>query len=330
MNKTNWMMAAVICGMAIPLGTGAVRAEERKVPYINAVPKAPAKASPSGAASQKTFATAEEAAKALAEAVRASNVAGMLEVIGPKSKGWLFTGDKVSDAAEWKSFLEAYDRKNALKKEGDAKAVLVIGDDWPFPAPLVKQGDKWSFDAEAGREEVMNRRVGRNELDTIQTMLAVVDAQREYALKDADGNGLPDYAARFWSSPGKKDGLYWPVKAGEPQSPLGPLAARAMREGYGGQAKAGKPAPYNGYFYRLLTSQGKDAPGGAYDYLVKSRLVGGFAIVAWPSSYGNSGVKTFIVNHDGVVHEKDLGPATAGEAGKMKSYNPDKTWSKVQ
>ena len=320
MKKTNWMMAAVLCGMAIPLATGVARAEERKVPYINAVPKA---------AVQRSFATPEEAAKALAEAVRAGNVAGMLEVIGPKSKNWLFTGDKVSDAEEWKNFLAAYDRKNAVTREGDAKAVLVIGDDWPFPAPLAKKGDKWAFDADAGREEVMNRRVGRNELDTIQTMLAIVDAQREYAAKDADGNGFTDYAARFWSSPGKKDGLYWPAKAGEPQSPMGPLAARAVREGYGGQAKPAKPVPYNGYYYRILTRQGKDAPGGAYDYLVKGKLFGGFAVVAHPASYGNSGVKTFIVNHDGVVHEKDLGANSAAEAGRMKSYNPDKTWAKL-
>ncbi|MDH5263142.1 MAG: DUF2950 domain-containing protein, partial [Betaproteobacteria bacterium] len=243
---------------------------------------------------------------------------------------WLFTGDSVADAADWKKFIAAYDAKNRIAKEGDAKAVLYIGDDWPFPAPLVAKGGKWSFDAEAGREEVMNRRVGRNELDTIQTMLAVVDAQREYALKDADGNGLADYAARFLSSPGKKDGLYWPAKEGEPPSPLGPVIANAVREGYGKNLHANRPAPYHGYFYRLLTSQGKDAPGGAYDYLVKGRLMGGFAVVAWPASYGNSGVKTFIVNHDGVVYEKDLGTDTAGVAGKLKAFNPDKSWSKVQ
>ena len=320
MKKMNWMMAVMV-GAALAVAGPVAVAQEAK---------APAKASAAKAASQKSFATPEEAVKALVEAVRAGSVDGMLAVIGPKSKSWVFTGDKVSDAAEWKNFLAAYDRKNAVTKEGDAKAVLVIGDDWPFPAPLVKKGDKWSFDADAGREEVMNRRVGRNELDTIQAMLAVVDAQREYALKDADGNGLADYAARFVSSPGKKDGLYWPTKEGEPQSPLGPLVAQAVREGYGKNLNINKPAPYNGYYYRLLTSQGKDAPGGAYDYLVKGRLMGGFAVVAWPASYGNSGVKTFIVNHDGVVHEKDLGTGTAGVAGKMKSYNPDKTWSKVQ
>jgi hypothetical protein len=320
MKTTRWM-AAAIAGAAIALAAGGAYAQEQK---------APAKASAPKAAAQKTFATPEEAAKALVEAVRASSVEGLLEVVGPKSRSWIFTGDKVSDATEWKNFLAAYDRKNAIKPEGDAKAILVIGDDWPFPAPIVKKGGKWAFDADAGREEVINRRVGGNELDTIQTMLAIVDAQREYAAKDADGDGLKHYAARFRSSPGKKDGLYWPVSAGEPQSPLGPVFARAAREGYGSQASTGKPAPYNGYYYRILTSQGKDAPGGAYDYLVKGRLFGGFAVVSWPASYGNSGVKTFIVNHDGVVFEKDLGKATAAEAGKMKAYNPDKTWTKTQ
>ena len=320
MKTTRWM-AAAIAGAAIAFAAPGALAQEQK---------APAKASATKAAAQKTFATPEEAVKALVEAVRAGNVPGMLEVIGPKSKSWLFTGDKVSDATEWKNFLAAYDKKNAVKKEGDAKAVLVIGDDWPFPAPIVKKGDKWSFDADAGREEVMNRRVGRNELDTIQTMLAIVDAQREYAAKDADGNGLGDYATRFMSTPGKKDGLYWETKAGEPLSPLGPVVAQAVREGYGKAMSSAKPIPYNGYHYRILTRQGKDAPGGAYDYMVKGKLFGGFAVVAWPASYGNSGVKSFLVNHEGVVYDKDLGPSSAVEAGKMKAYNPDKTWSKVQ
>jgi len=320
MKTTRWM-AAAIAGAAIAFAAPGALAQETK---------APAKASATKAAAQKTFATPEEAAKALVEAVRAASVPALLEVMGPQSKSWLFTGDKVSDAAEWKTFLASYDKKNALAKDGDAKAILVIGDDWPFPAPLVKKDGKWAFDTEAGREEVINRRVGRNELDTIQTLLAIVDAQREYAANDADGNKLADYAVRFRSSPGKKDGLYWATKAGEPQSPLGPIVAQAVREGYGKVAGTGKPAPYNGYYYRMLTSQGKDAPGGAYDYLVKGKLFGGFAVVAWPASWGNSGVKTFILNHDGVVFEKDLGPGTADQAGKMKSFNPDKTWSKVQ
>ncbi len=280
---------------------------------------------------QQAFATPEEAVKALTDAVRAGKGQGIIKVMGAKSESWIFTGDVVSDREGWKEFLARHDRKSALAKESEARMILNVGDDdWPFPAPLVKKGGKWMFDAEAGREEVINRRVGRNELDTIQTMLAVVDAQREYASKDADGNGFNDYARKFISTKGKKDGLYWPVKAGESQSPLGPLVATATKEGYGGGAAAGKPQPYNGYFYRILTGQGKDAPGGAYGYVVRDKMIGGFAIVAYPATYGNSGVKTFVVNHEGVVFEKDLGKATPTQAGNLKAYNPDKTWQKVQ
>jgi hypothetical protein len=297
-----------------------VQAEDRPVPLIRAVPKTPV---------QSSFASPEEAVKALVEAVRASNVDQMVAVIGPRSRSWLFTGDTVSDKAEWTNFLACYDTKNAVQKEGDARAVLVCGDDWPFPAPLVLKAGKWSFDAEAGREEVMNRRVGRNELDTIQTLLAIVDAQREYAVSDADGNGLHDYAARFRSTPGKKDGLYWDTKEGERPSPMGPLVAKATSEGYGAKLRSGTLVPYHGYYFRILTGQGKGAPGGAYDYVVNGRMFGGFAVIAWPASYGNSGVKTFLVNHDGVVWEKDLGSATAKTAAQMKLFNPDKTWAKA-
>jgi hypothetical protein len=176
---------------------------------------------------------------------------------------------------------------------------------------------------------VLNRRVGRNELDTVQALLAVVDAQREYAANDADGNGLNDYASKFRSSPNKKDGLYWPTKAGEPPSPLGPLVALAVREGYGGTSKSTAQHPFHGYYYHLLTGQGKDAPGGAFDYVVNGKLFGGFGVVAWPASYGVSGVKTFVVNHDGVVYAKDLGPQSHNDAVMMKRFNPDKTWTKV-
>jgi hypothetical protein len=321
MKTTRWVAAAVT-GVALALAVGGAYAEDKK---------APAKASAAKATVQRTFATAEEGVKALVEAVRSADVEALVAVIGPKSRGWLFTGDNVSDAQEWKRFLAAYEKKNRLVKEGEAKALLYAGeDDWWFPAPLVAKAGKWSFDAEAGREEVANRRVGRNELDTIQTLLAVVDAQREYAAMDADGNGLHDYALRFRSTPGKKDGLYWEAKAGEPASPFGPFIARAVKEGYGGNPKSDKPQAYHGYYFRILTGQGKDAPGGAYDYVLNGKLFGGFAVVAWPSSYRNSGVKTFLVNHEGVVWEKDLGPATAAEAAKMKRFNPDKTWARVQ
>jgi hypothetical protein len=321
MKKTKLLVAA-IAGVMLAVAASGVQAQEKKAPPASASPKE---------TKQRTFATPEDAVKALVDAVRSKNVNGMLEVIGPKSKNWLFSGDKVSDAADWNKFLAAYDKKNGISMQGDAKAILNAGDDdWPFPAPLIKKAGKWAFDADAGREEVINRRVGHDELGTIQTMLAIVDAQREYASSDANGDGLADYARRFMSSPGKKDGLYWPSKEGEAESPLGPLVAKAVREGYGDKTKTGKPEAYHGYYYRMLTAQGKDAPGGAFDYMVNGKLFGGFAVVAYPASYGNSGVKTFIVNHDGIVYEKDLGPASAAEAKKMRLFNPGKGWNKSQ
>ena len=292
---------------------------------------APAAKAAKPAAKQRTFASPEEAASALTDAVRAKDRNALLAVVGPASESWIFSGDNVADANDWTRFLAAYDAKKTLRKDGDAKVHLDVGpDDWPFPAPIVKKGATWSFDASAGREETINRRVGRNELDTIQTLLAVVDAQREYAALDADGNGFADYARRFRSTPGKKDGLFWPEEAGKPVSPLGPIVATAAREGYGKQAASEKPTAYHGYHYRLLTSQGKDAPGGAYNYLVGDKLLGGFAVVAWPASYGVSGVQTFIVNHDGVVYESDLGAQTPSIAAAMKTFNPDKKWRKAQ
>lgn len=284
------------------------------------------------APAQRTFATPEEAAAGLADAVRAKNVDDLLAVVGPTSRDWLFTGDRVADTNDWNRFLAAYEEKKTFEKQGDAKVVLDVGDDhWPFPAPIVKRGSKWAFDANAGREEIVNRRVGRNELDAMQTLLAIVDAQREYAATDADHNGFADYARRFRSTPGKKDGLYWPAEAGNGgESPLGPLVATAASEGYGKQIKSEHKAPYHGYYFRILTSQGKDAPGGAYDYMVGDKLLGGFAIVAWPASYRVSGVTTFLVNHEGVVYQKDLGAQTAAIAGSMTRYNPDATWRKAQ
>jgi hypothetical protein len=195
---------------------------------------------------------------------------------------------------------------------------------------VVKKGQSWVFDTEKGRQEILNRRIGENELNTIQTCLAFVDAQREYAIKDRDRNGLLEYAQKFLSDPGKKNGLYWQAKAGEPQSPLGPLAARARSEGYQGKQAGGGPVPYHGYYYRILTAQGKNAPGGAYSYLVKGKMIGGFALVAYPAEYGNSGVMTFIVNHDGKVFQKNLGKNTAATAKGMKEYDPDKSWEEVK
>jgi hypothetical protein len=282
------------------------------------------------AAKQRTFPSPNAAAEALADAVKANDVAALIAVVGPGSESWLFSGDKVADANDWKKFLSAYQERNAVRKDSDDKAILEVGsDDWPFPAPLVKKGTTWSFDANAGREEIINRRVGRNELDTMQTLLAIVDAQREYAATDADKNGYADYARRFRSSEGKRDGLYWPEGAGAPQSPLGPLVAVAAKEGYGKSSATVNASPYHGYHYRILTAQGSHATGGAYDYLVGDKLLGGFAVIAYPASYGVSGVATFLVNHDGVVFEKDLGPKTPSIATSMKRFDPDTTWRKA-
>jgi hypothetical protein len=254
-----------------------------------------------------------------------------MQVVGPASRSWLMTADDVADRAEWKLFLAAYDRKNAVVNKGDDAAVLTVGDDdWEFPAPIVRKDGRWAFDAAAGREEILNRRVGRNELDTIQTLLAIVDAQREYAATDPNGDGLPDYAARFVSTPGKKDGLHWETSEGQPPSPMGPLIAKAVGEGYGAKVSAGKLVPYHGYLFHILTAQGEHASGGAYDYMVNGHLFGGFAVIAYPNAYGINGVKSFIVNHEGVVYEKDLGPSTTTEAAKMTRFDPGPGWSKVQ
>lgn len=275
------------------------------------------------------FDSPEAAGEALAQAVRDGDRARLVDVVGAKSREWLITKDQVSDKGEGRVFLAAYDRKHGIERKDDTHVMLTVGDDnWEFPAPIVKVGDKWAFDAEAGREEILNRRVGRNELDTIQSLLAIVDAQREYAATDADGNGLRDYATYFASSKGKKDGLYWETKEGDPPSPLGPLVAKAVSEGYGEHVKAGKVQPYHGYLFRMLKAQGPNAEGGAYDYVVNGRLFGGFAVLAYPADYGVTGVKSFLVNHDGVVFEKDLGANTANEVRKIRRFDPDKSWAK--
>jgi len=282
-------------------------------------------------AQQKTFKTPEEAAKSLADALRSNNTKELLAIFGTAGKGIISSGDKVADKAESERFVKNYEEMNKLEKETDKKVILVVGNqEWPFPIPMVKKGETWVFDTKAGNEELLNRRIGRNELNTIQTCLAYVDAQREYAMKDRDSDKLLEYAQKFWSAPGKKDGLYWKTKEGEEQSPFGPLAAQAVQEGYASRKPGDKPMPYHGYFYRILKAQGKNAPGGAYDYVVRGKMIGGFALVAFPAEYGASGIMTFIVNHDGVVYQKDLGKETGKIAKAMTKFDPDKTWKKVE
>ena len=294
-----------------------------------AVPAAPAARPGAKAEKQTTYATAEDAVAGLAAAVRTQDLDALLAVVGPSSRSWIPSGDRVADRTAMQRFLELYTTKHEIIPDGNAKATLAVGDDsWPFPAPLVKMGDRWRFDAEAGKEEVLKRRIGRDELDTIQTLLAIVDAQREYATVDRDHNGLHEYAKRFFSTSGKQDGLYWSTNEAEPPSPLGPLVAKAAAKGYVRSGDA--PEPYNGYLFRILTAQGPDAPGGAYEYLLRDKLIGGFAVIAWPAKYGNSGIMTFVVNHDGVVYQKDLGDMTPARAARITRFNPDRTWTRSQ
>jgi hypothetical protein len=281
-------------------------------------------------AQQKSFSSAEEAVKAVIAAARSNNDKEMLAIFGPQAKELLFSGDAVADKQRRARFIAAYDEKNRLATEEESATLIIGKQEWPFPIPVVKKGQSWVFDTDKGKEEILNRRIGQNELFTIQACLAIVDAQREYAIKDRDKNSLLEYARKFVSDPGKKNGLYWSAKEGEPQSPLGPIMIQARSEGYRAAPPAHAPYPYHGYYYRILTAQGKDAPGGAYSYVVKGKMIGGFAVVAYPAEYGNSGVMTFIVNHDGKVFQKNLGPNTASIAKGMKEYNPDKTWTEVK
>ena len=278
------------------------------------------------APAQKTFASLDEAVNALVAALRAADRKALVEILGPQGNPLVWSGDDVADRAAFQRFTAEYDRAHRLEG-GAGKVVLFVGDDdFPFPIPLVPDGPRWLWDTDAGDDELLNRRIGENELATIQVCLAYVDAQREYYSR---GQGLLEYAQRLDSTKGKHDGLYWETRPGELDSPLGPLVARARAAGYPLPPPRG-PAPYHGYFYRILIAQGPDAPGGAYDFVVRGHMIGGFALVAYPASYGASGIMTFIVNQDGVVYQKDLGPKTAQAANAMKTYNPDRTWAEAE
>ena len=278
---------------------------------------------------QKAFPTPEEAFQALVDSAKANDAKAITALLGPNSSTLVGSGDPVADKERREKFAAAYAEKHSVTKGGDAKATLVIGnDDWPMPIPAVKGTNGWTLDTAAGSREILARRIGENELGAIQVIRAIADAEDDYSSEDRDLNGIRDYARKFASSPGKKDGLYWPTKEGEPPSPLGPLVVQAAGEGYKG--KAGTPVPYHGYYYRILTAQGKDAKGGARSYIVQRNMIGGYAIVAYPARYENSGIMTFIVNNDGQVYEKDLGPNTGKIAGAMKAYNPDSSWKEVK
>ncbi|HEX7213024.1 MAG TPA: DUF2950 domain-containing protein [Methylomirabilota bacterium] len=277
-------------------------------------------------AKQRRFESPDEAMTALVNAIKVGDQKTLLAILGPEGKSLVYSGDAVADRNAGQRFAAEYEQAHHIEA-GGGKLVLHVGaDDFPFPIPLVPDGPEWRFDTAAGKEEIINRRIGRNELDTIQVCLAYVDAQRDYYSEDRNADGLREYASKLASTPGKRDGLYWRTKPGEPVSPLGPLVVQARGEGYAGH-KLG--APYHGYLFRILTAQGSAASDGAYDYMAHGRMIGGFALVAYPAQYGVSGVMTFIVNHEGVVYQKDLGPDTASIARAMKLFNPDSTWKKA-
>jgi hypothetical protein len=270
---------------------------------------------------QQAFPSPVAAMNAFGDAVATSDEDALKAVLGADFRNYI---PPVGAEARYR-FLAAWAKSHAIQPDGDAKAVVAVGGDgWTLPIPIVKTAQGWRFDTRAGADEMRLRRIGRNELAVIQVMLAIYDAEKEYARLDRNRDGVLQYASKLASSPGKQDGLYWPTKAGEPQSPLGPAMAAARAAG--GSSEAG----YYGYRYKLLTGQGRNAPGGAYDYVARGRMIGGFAAVAWPVRYGDTGIMTFMVSHDGVVYEKDLGPNTAAIAGAMTRFDPDSTWQKAE
>jgi hypothetical protein len=264
------------------------------------------------------------------EAAKSGDQNAALAIFGPESKEIIFSGDAVQDKAAVDRFNAAYGVMHRWRKMPDGTQVLLIGaDNFPFPIPLKKgDGGQWFFDTAAGKEEILTRRIGRNELAIIEVCGAVADAQAEYFSQPHDGGAKGQFALKFISDAGKQNGLYWEAPEGQPKSPLGPLAALATTEGY--SAKSDAHTPFHGYFFRMLTRQGSHAPGGAKDYVVNGKIVGGFAFVAYPADYGNSGIMTFIINQDGVLLQKDLGTTTTQTATAMNEFDPDTSWSRVQ
>jgi len=277
-----------------------------------------------GATAQQQFKTPDEAVGALVAAVRAGDRKAITAVLGTGAEDIVSSGDAVQDENTRKIFVAAFDAKHSI--DGSGPATLLIGpDDYPFAIPLVEKAGSWQFNTVAGREEVLARRIGRNELDAIQVCFAYFDAQNEYADIMPKFDGMAVYAQRFVSRPGKKDGLFWPTSAGEQQSPIGPSVAMASAHGY----HVGSGEPFRGYYYKILRRQGPAAPGGELDFVVDGKMIGGFALVAWPAQYGNSGITTFIINNDGVLLEKDLGYSTSRIVSGLTWFNPDPTWKKV-
>jgi len=284
---------------------------------------------------EPVYASPEDAVAALIDTVKGGDEDAIGGILGPGSEALIDSGDPVADEQTRNKFLAAYDQAHKIERDGETRALLEVGsDDWAFPFPIVQKNGSWQFDSSAGAQEILDRRIGANELDAIEVCRAYVDAQVEYSEQDRNGDGLVEYAQQIVSSPGKHDGLYWPTAEGEADSPLGPAMASAQAEGYSTKAAENTPSeggqtPYHGYYYRILKAQGPAAKDGATDYVVKGHMIGGFALVAFPAEYRSSGVMSFIVNYDGTVYQKDLGLKTTEIARKMKLFDPDKTWQAV-
>ena len=274
---------------------------------------------------QKTFSSPEEASQALVTAARSNDEEALLEILGRDAKEIVSSGDATEDAETRANFVRRYEQMHRLVHEPDGTTTLYIGaENWPTPIPLVNKGNAWFFDTDAGKQEILYRRVGRNEMSAIRVCEELVAAEKEYRSSQHD-----QYAEKIFSDEGQRNGLYWKAAAGEPESPIGPLVASAVAEGYA-TPREGVPTPYRGYYFHILTRQGKKGPGGAKNYVVNGKMTEGFAFVAYPAEYRSSGVMTFIVDRDGVVYEKDLGKKTEVLGKAINEYNPDSTWQKAQ
>jgi hypothetical protein len=334
-------VAAVAAAVAVEAEADVAAADVRRSPmprsrsyailamailWLGAAQAPPANAPPP----QRSFASPEEAVAAFVAALRDHKEADLRAMLGSDADRVLDSGDKYADQELQGRFVALYDEKHAIDQKTPGRAELDVGpDDWPMPIPLVQSDGRWTFDTKAGAQTIVDRRIGRNELAAIRTLLATVDAQHDYfdLAKQAKGSG--EYATRFLSAPGRRDGLYWPVAEGESESPLGPLIATAQDAGYPGELVGGKPIPYEGYFFRILKAQGPNANGGAKSYIQSGRMTGGFALIAWPAVFESSGIMTFVVGPDGDVYQKDLGPETAHMAAKITTFDPDLSWARV-
>jgi hypothetical protein len=276
------------------------------------------------------FASPEAGFAALAAAMAAQDEARLLRILGDAGRPLIRSGDPVADRAARARFAALHAEGHRITRPAPGRAELEVGpDSWPLPVPMIERGGRWRFDARAGAEEVLNRRIGRNELDTVAALGEIVRAQREYAAGAGRDGSLQAYARRFFSQPGQRDGLYWPTGPGEAPSPLGALAAAASAGGYARVAAGDAPRPFHGYFFRMLEGQGPAASGGAIDYLAGGRMIGGFAVLAWPAQWGNSGVQSFLVNHHGEVFQANLGPETPRRAAAITRFDPGPGWSRV-